>query len=405
MLPSSLLMHRYRGGVIVPKRLPLDERSLAMAETIIEFFADHRGKRRAELDEQLAVLEGDDTDYRVRRGLVHLVQTGFCEFETISPLEPGELRRRAFALSAVEMPGEQTSRRILSGIAQRLGEEVGRAVSEEEVVDGLYADLKENAVLVHFDPPDPEALIHRYNLAQVQGVFYRAKEIVITTGRHAPAAYRQLFRYLKLFGLMATIEGEPRVGFTITIDGPTSLFGANTRYGTDLAKFVPALLHLDDWRLSAELIPKPVYETTPESALFTLDSSCALVSHYKTGGGETEVERAFWERWQKTKTEWQLEKEVDLLPFAGGAIVPSFRLIDPGGQSFLLEIFGYWRPEHLRKKVAELRKAKLDHVVLAFSERLNLEKAGVEFNSASARIVWFKGRLDPKAVLKVLEAS
>jgi predicted nuclease of restriction endonuclease-like RecB superfamily len=405
MLPSSLLMHRYRDERTIPKRLALDERSLAMAETIIELFAGHRDRRRAELDEQLMMLEGDGTDYRVRRGLVHLLQTGFCDFETVSPLEPSELRRRAFALSAAEMPGEQTSRRLVSEIAHQLGAEVGRSVSEAEVVDGLYADLKENAVMTRFELPPPEALIHRYNLAQVQGVFYRAKEIVITTGRNTPAAYRRFFRYLKLFGLMATIEGGPRGGFKITIDGPTSLFGVNTRYGTDLAKFFPALLQLGNWQLTAELIPRPVYETTPESALFTLDSSCELVSHYKTGRGETEVERAFWERWHKTKTEWRLQREVELLPFPGGAIIPSFRLVDPTGRSFLLEIVGYWRPEHLRKKVAELRKANLDQVVLAFSERLNLEKAGVEIDGSLTRIVWFKGRLDPKEVIAALEAG
>ena len=36
------------------------------------------------------------------------------------------------------------------------------------------------------------------------------------------------------------------------------------------------------------------------------------------------------------------------------------------------------------------------------SERLNLEKAGVKFTEVPARIVWFKDKLSPTAILEVL---
>jgi len=45
--------------------------------------------------------------------------------------------------------------------------------------------------------------------------------------------YKLLFRYLKLFQLMAYIEGDADHGFTITIDGPTSLFSPSTRWTCD----------------------------------------------------------------------------------------------------------------------------------------------------------------------------
>ena len=38
-----------------------------------------------------------------------------------------------------------------------------------EIRQGLYADLQDNRILIEFDAPTPEALLHRYNLSQTQG--------------------------------------------------------------------------------------------------------------------------------------------------------------------------------------------------------------------------------------------
>ncbi len=72
---------------------------------------------------------------------------------------------------------------------------------------------------------------------------------------------------------------------------------------------------------------------------------------------------------------------------------------------FLLEIVGYWRPEYLRKKFAQVRRANRDDLILAISQRLNLERAGVKLNDLPGRVVWFKERLIPKSVLEVLETA
>lgn len=403
MLPSQLLIHRYNGEEIVPKRLAITAKQLGLAAEIISIFKACEGKARSVLDEELQVLEGEATDYRSKRGLAHLL-LGFCTFETISPLEPAALRERVFALSAQHPPGTDTAESLLSGLAAVLSEELRHEVSAAQVKAGLYADLKENAVLTSFDAPEPEALLHRYNLAQVQGILYRAQHLVITAYRNVPGEYKQLFRYLKLFGLMAYIEGDVEHGFSITIDGPASLFGGSTRYGTDLAKFLPALLHVSKWQMTAELIPYQRFDGTPAVARFTLDSDCGLVSHYKKGKVyDSVLEQAFSERWQKTKTEWQLEREVDLLPIPGSVMVPDFRLVHPDGRDYVLEIVGYWRPEYLRKKFAQVAKSGVKNLILLISERLKLGEAGVKLEDVLAKIVWFKDRILPKDVLVLLE--
>lgn len=409
-LPTELLIHRYQGEAIVPKRLALTstidaETPLAIAAELIALFQAQLGQRQGELNRQLQELEGEDTNYRIKRGLAHLLKNSFCTFEIVSPLEPEALRQQAFTLAAQSVPSPAAAQRHLTTLAQQLTQTLEREITVDQVRLGLYADLQENRILTEFEAPTPTALIHRYNLAQVQGVFYRASQVVLNLHRNDPGEYKLMFRYLKLFRLMTYIEGDADQGFTISIDGPTSLFKASTRYGLDMAKLLPALLHVTRWSLTATLQIKDSYSHQVRDRAFTLDSDCGLVSHYPPGKPyDSMLEASFAQRWPSTKTEWQLEREVELIPIPGSVMIPDFRLVHPDGREYLLEIVGYWRPDYLRKKFAQVQKAGRSNLILAVSERLNLEKAGVQLGQVPAKIVWFKEKLQPRAVLDVLDA-
>lgn len=403
MLPTDLLIHRQTGEAIAPKRLDIDDKMRAIATQLITCFQECLGNTQGELDRQLLELEGDSPDYRLKRGLAHILK-GLSTFEIVSPLEPPDLRKRVFALSAESVPSTRASIATLDKLAMQLTEELNREVLPVEIRTGLYADLAENRILTQFETPTPEELLHRYNLAQVQGVFYRASSITLNAHRNVPGEYKLLFRYLKLFQLMAYIEGDADHGFTITVDGPTSLFKASTRYGLAIAKLLPALLHVTKWSLSATLHWKDEYAKTYKNGRFTLNSECGLVSHYPPGKPyDSMLEASFADRWDSLKSEWVLEREVDLIPIPGSVMIPDFRLVHPDGRDFLLEIVGYWRPEYLQKKFSQVRRAECENLILAISERLNLEKAGVKVKDIPGRLIWFKDKLAPKAVLEVLE--
>ena len=404
MLPTDLLMHRLNGEEISPKRLKLDARHLATAEDLIALFQAAKGTTRGELNRQLQELEGEDTDYRVKRGLAHILASSLSKFETISPLDPPMLRDRVFALAAAIVPSVSNSAVTLDRVAQQLTTELGHEVLPGQIQMGLYADLLDNQILIEFDAPTPEALIHRYNLSQVQGVFYRASHLILTAHRNDPGQYKLLFRYMKLFQLMTYIEGDADHGFTLTIDGPTSLFKPTPRYGLAMAKLLPALLHVTKWSLTAELQINDTYAGKTRNGRFSLNADCELVTHYPPGKTyDSMLEAAFVERWAKAKTEWQLEREVDLIPIPGSVMIPDFRLVHPDGRTFLLEIVGYWRTDYLKKKFSQVRQSGRDDLILAVSERLNLEKAGVKINETPARVVWFKDQLLPKTVLEILD--
>lgn len=405
MLPSDLLIARRQGETLIPKRLPIVPKTVTLAQDYIDTFQQYCGKSQGDLDRYLADQEGDSPDYRLRRGFVHLLKRHFATFEICSPLDPVLLRQRLFSLAQPPPLTDGDRQQYLSTVATQLGEELQREVLPTEVEQGLYADLPENQRLTEFEPPTPEVLIHRYNLSQVQGVFYRAQYMVIHAHRNDPGEYKLLFRYLKLFQLMTYIEGDADTGFTITIDGPTSLFKPSTRYGLAIAKLLPALLHVTKWQLQAQLEERDTYSGQRKQSQFRLDDQCGLVSHYPPGKAyDSLLEESFANGWEKLDTPWQLEREVDLIPIPGSVMIPDFRLVHPDGRVYLLEIVGYWRPEYLRKKFAQAKKVERTGLIFAISERLQLDKAGVKTSDLSLPVIWFKDKLIAKKVLELLES-
>ena len=428
MLPSDLLLSRRRGDQLVPRRLELNRANLALAAELTDTFQAFTGRTRDELDEALLAGEGEGLDFKVRRGLAHLLSAeDFSTWEMAAPLDPPALRRLVFEPDGNGPPSRLRRAERLLRAAETLSRIEGKLIAPEAVALGLFADLPGAQTLARFEPPEPAALLHRYNLSQAQGILYRAYELTVTAYRNDPGQYKRLFRCVKLFGLMVLIEGDADHGFTLRLDGPASLFAPSTRYGLAMAKLLPALLHVSRWSLRATLKPprrdaeiaggrlaeEPgAYggrDTGGAHPAFALEAAnCGLVSHYKTGEKfDSILEEAFAARWTKLDTPWRLEREVDLVPVPGSAIVPDFRLAHPDGRSALLEIVGYWRPEYLRKKFALLRRSGRRDLILAVSERLNLASAGVEPGEEGfgpERLVWFKGRLDPAEVLALVEA-
>jgi predicted nuclease of restriction endonuclease-like RecB superfamily len=402
MLPTELLMFKVKAGLVEPRRLKPTPSHLTLVTALVGVFESHLNDKRFQLEEDFRALEVGRSDYRVVRGLTHLLANDQAEFETGGTLEPSLVREKVFELAQGAPASRARTRQILAEAARTLSLD-----SPEETLDLLYADLSDQQRLVSFDPPDPVSLLQRFDLAQAQGMLYRAYSLTITAHRNEPARYKQLLKYTKLFGLMVTVEGDADIGFTLTMDGPTSLFGGTTRYGLALAKFLPALLHVTKWDLSAALKPRKDLawvDPTDEEWSYQLTSEDGYVSHYKEPKEhDSALESGFTERFERLDTPWTLEREVDLVPVPGGVIIPDFRLLHEDGRSVLVEIVGYWRPDYLRKKFNLLRKSGRTDVIVAVSERLNLEKAGVKTTDFGERVLFFKGVLHPKTVLELAE--
>lgn len=388
MLPSALLFPQRRGAQVYPRFLK--ETQHPWAEAVLALLQDHLHKTRGELQEALRALEGDSPDYRVVRGFTHLALAD-AEFTlAVQEIEPETLRREAFTLAAQQGYGEGQTRRVLAVLAERY------RLEPQVLQDALYADLPEYHVLAALPEFTPQTLIERYNLAQAQGLLYCALYLRIIAHRNVPGEYRRLFHRLKFHGLMYAVEGNLEDGYQIYVDGPASLFRQTRKYGINMATFLPALLHITRWEMQAVL-----YMEGREVA-YSLDSQAPLRSHYAPSPAyDSLLERSFAERWERLATPWILEREVEIVDLKGTVFVPDFALRHPDGRIIHIEIMGFWHPDYLRRKLDKVRRAHMNNLILAVSERLNVGEEDVR--EIPGPVLFFKGKLEPRKVLELID--
>ena len=412
MLRSEHVMARlYLGRLVTHKLPPDDRRTLAVADELCDLYAAHVGSPRSQLERELAVREeglGPGLDarrgFKIVRALSKLLEER-TSWTAPTEADPYTLRTRVFDLAAslpeppaaepglLELP---TREDVLSQVAVETG--------VEDPASCMYADRQGAQLLCEFDRPSPGELIRRYNVAQVQGVLYSARELVVDLGAGADA--RIVFHYVKLLGLIYALEPSAH-GHRLYLDGPLSIFGGTRKYGLRLAKFLPGLLMTSPWKLSASV------EWKGREAVLELDSETSgLESHYLGPKEEREaddVREAFVRAWERAKDTngWELERRGDVLPFPErkAALVPDFTLRHEGtGEVVQLEILGFWSERNLVERVALLREAeKQGHrVLVAASKRLGTSQEALS-GAVEGGVVPFKDRLPAKAVLAALQ--
>jgi predicted nuclease of restriction endonuclease-like RecB superfamily len=402
MLTTDLVPTRTRGPFIEPRWIdPAGEGNLRLAEDLIGIFAGRQGDSRGALRDALDVYAGDRVDYRVQRGLAKLLLDHFCEFEIRGAKPPEEIRRVVFELSRENHPIlsrpnllHPVSRADIIGLAAMKLE-----LAPEQVEEGLYADLIEEHRLAKFDAPEPRALLERYNVALAQAMLYRCSELRLSVYRNIPARYKQLFKFIKFYRLIHSINGDLESGYEVVLDGPASMFRNTGKYGLQMALFLPALLLCTRWKMRADIRPAEPGQKTRE---FVLDSECGLVSHYKHKVEyDSLLEETFAKRFEAAKTEWSLERETEIVDLKETVMIPDFAFHHPDGRTGLLEIVGFWRPDYLRRKIEKLAKAGRRDLIVAVSTKLNVVEE--DFAETAGPVFFFKERIQPKDVLERLE--
>ena len=389
MLPSDLLFSHKRGAQIYPRFLRPEQ--CVWAERVLATIREHQHRTRGELQAALRALEGDSPDYRIVRGFAHLALNA-AEFTLATgELEPETLRRDVFTLAAERGGyGETQAREVLEAIAPRY------QLEAETLREALYADLPENHLLTALPDFAPEQLVDRYNLAQAQGLLYSALCLRLTAHRNVPGEYRRLFQHLKFHGLMYAVEGNLDDGYQIYVDGPASLFKQTRKYGLQMAIFLPALLRVSRWEMEA------VLRRDDRDISYRLDSQSPLRPLTAAPPAyDSLLEEHFARRWEKLDTSWILEREVEIVDLKGTVFVPDFALRHPDGRVAHVEIMGFWHPDYLRRKLDKLRRAAMPDLIVAVSERLNV--GADDFRDVPGPVLFFKGKLEPRAVLECLE--
>lgn len=405
MLTGELIRVRVKKQSIYPSFIKLDDRRLERAEALLNLIdqATEEHWTRGELTEATRELEGTDIDHKITRGLVKLLIDG-CDFETISPLPPAELRWLSFRTAAETGPlarhAGPTSRRtahdVLTELAAQL-EHNGSVPTAEVMADALYADLKEHQrIQSRKGPTNPEALLHRYNVALVQAVLLKARELHLRLKQPEPKRVRQLFRYLKFFQLMYRVHNLESGDLAIHVDGPQSLLKQSTRYGMQLATFFPAVvLQTGDWELQAEVLWGRKRKLKKQLELSSQDG---LISHYRdTGTWRSQIELWFEERFAKLDTDWELLPGQPIDLGEQQMMVPDFTFRKDNRIAHL-DIVGYWRKNYLKTRIERTPS----HVLLAVSKGLSGETKALP-KTIQSRFLSFSKVIPAKDVVERLE--
>lgn len=368
MLTTDLLRVRSVDGELRPRYLdPADPVAHELAAQLIAVFADHVGEPRWKLDAALRDLLGTGTAFLLHRGLAKLLADR-AELDTAAVCEPEELRRRVFAAAAAARratgPGEELDRAaILAAVAAELDSEVGA------VERSLYADLKDEQILVAWESCTPEWLLQRYNVALAQAILLRAESLDLYLRGGASRQQRAIFQRIKFFQLMHTVGRGEGGGWQVRLDGPTSLFRASTRYGLQMASFLPTLLHVDDWSLEAVVR----WGKRRLRRRFVLSAADGLRPHGRLPGQwQPEELVAFAASFRAQESDWEIDPQGALVDLGGESVlVPDFVFLHrPTGVEVVMEVLGYWRRGAVKKRLALLRRHGPENLVLAVSKQL-----------------------------------
>jgi uncharacterized protein len=352
---------------------------LEAAESLLLLFREGVGMTRAEIAGEIDELFGGGARAtQVIRGLAKVIEDR-SEFEVVAEVPPEEIREKVFTAAAEYRrklrnggagPGQRAifhRDEVLGAVARELG------LEPQAMTNALFADLRDENRLLRFEDMTAQRLIDRYNVALAQTVLLRSVLVKAEVHGERPARYRQLFRRLKFHRLLYRVEGSMRDGYIFHIDGPLSLFSATTRYGLQVALFLPAILHCADFRLDAELRWGPKRE--PRS--FYLDARDGLITHEVDAGTYVPAEvSAFVERFRQVAPSWQLSECTDFIDLGReGAWVPDYRATHQAtGTDVFIEVVGFWKRASLERLIRLLPRYGPPRFVLAISDRFKVDE-------------------------------
>lgn len=403
MLTADLLRVRTYKGEIRPRYIDASHpEALALAARLIEIFAAHEGRPRHELDEELKDFLGTGTDFLLHRALAKLLHDR-STFDTAAPADPEELRRAAFeaAVAAWRRPHDPDDPHPFRFDREAvLGEAAaGLGFATADLERGLYADLKDEQVLTSFERCRPEWLLDRYNVGLAQAVLLRAEELTVRIEGQTALAYRELFRKVKFFQLLHRV-GRLDDGYEIVLDGPASLFKMGTRYGVQMASFLPTLLHFEGWTLEAKLR----WGKRRLRRTFQLSPRAGLRPHTRLKA-QWQPEELGWfpEQFTKLESEWTVSTDAELLDLGGeGVLVPDFVFHHPpSGARVYMEVFGFWRKGAIVSRLRLLRRHGPKNLILALSKQLAAGQEGLD--EIPGDVYVFRSSPIARQVLKLLE--
>lgn len=394
MLTKDLLNYRIRNDKISPSLVdPREPGLLQVARDMVALFADSSGKTLAELEELM-----DEAPWSVhpRRAALAKLLTDRCDEED----DDGAVAAQRWnVLKAAE---EQRGRKAFGTSAAAFAESLALSLQKDPATlkDELYADLPEYRRLKDFAKIEPEALLHRLNCAEVQGLLLHAQEVRLTLVCSL-VERRRFFRLLKFQQLLAEVE-EDDGALSVSLSGPLRIFQNSQSYGLRLANFFPYVLQLPRWELTAAI------KLNGRELSLALDHRAGIKSHYREHTPYLPKElTAFIASFNARSSDWQAELGDDYLHLGRQSYCfPDVSFKAKDGRVYHIELFHRWHKGQLAQRLAALAASDNQTLLLGVADEVYKDAKVQESLTQSAcfakRGLVFKNFPTPKALLGLL---
>ncbi len=328
MLSKQRLISSFRNGNAYPHILKINSKHIELATMLVNLFQDCHGKRRFEIEERIKTFNIEKINPKVVQGLADLLYKR-SSFDDLGDLDTVEKRQQIFSASAGYWQRAATDETDFRQHRKNILKDVQFGTTIETIDEHqLFGDIPTNQRLEDFDFIEPEKLIHRFNIAQVQGLLLNARSLELRIYRRRNAAFKQVMQMMKFFKLMFELKDVENDWITLAIDGPGAVLDNSRSYGIEIAQFFPAVLLLNiPWQLHAILkIPN-------RRRIFSMEitEDNPYQSHYQTRNAWThEKTTLLLERFnQKYTSTCHAFSDTEIIPLRDNRyLLPDFSIIE-----------------------------------------------------------------------------
>lgn len=396
MLTSEQSIVEFKSGRAIPDRLTqgAHRHYTEYAEKMLSVCRDGIGRQRRELHRQIESIFANEPDCPIRR-----IQA-FCKllddksvYQTDPQGRAAKLRLQVFAEAGRFHPLVEQADRLFEydekKIKTRLSDMLG--ISREQLEQNLYGDVMDFQRLERFDGyPNAQALLSRYNVAQLQACLYGAESMTVS----ATDDFKTILRYAKLARLLHEIVRLDSSKYRVTFSGPASVLHETRRYGVNFARFLPALLACKGWEMTASV-------QTPwnSPAKLILSDKDGFTSHLPSPEEfDSTLEESFAKKFGPMRNGWRLFREGEILHDYQKTFVPDFVFRHVDGAEVLLEIVGFWTPEYLAHRRETLRQFRRHKILFAVPGKFLRDGANIGEN-----VLVYKTALKIETLMEALE--
>ena len=391
MLPSNLLSVWKRRENIQPRFAASSADNLKVAKTLIETYKQSTGKKKSTLKKAGEKLEDAGYDFHFVRSLSLLLERR-SRFKCSSQTDPKELRRKIFQETGKTGPTTDPEQR--KTLIEKVASDI--KTSSKELEDSMYADLENELTLQQFDIITPQELLEKYNLSLAQTLLFDSTELKFTVSGN----WQNIFFKAKRLGLI--YEAYKSSEFWVKVDGPASLFKLTRRYGTAIAKLLPAIIMSPKWTVEAKILWK-FTNMIYNFKLYSWKHNILFGSQEITESFDSSVEENFASRFQALNSEWQLKREPEPVIAGQQVIIPDFSF-ERENIILYMEVVGFWTKEYLQRKMIKLKKTE-ERILVAVDENLACERLTKLEKQQNLNILYYRKKIPLAPILHYLQEA